>query len=281
VLRSGSKLRTFIAVTSILLASLTLLSTSIHPSENRQGHWYESVFFEILSPFQRGVTYARVSIGSAFNRYVNLVHVAEENALLKKTKQQLETQVLAYRELIDQNNRLKKLLEFKATKPWKTIAARVIAHNPQAEFRLLTLNRGRKDGLTKRMPVIAPDGLVGQIYRLGRHTAQVLLLTDLTSSVDARLPDTGARGLIKGRVMTAQWDRRYFMTAIEYVDRKAKLTLGSVVLSSGFDGVFPAGIPIGIVHRVKENSYGIFQDAEVIPLVDFVALREVLVVTDW
>lgn len=279
--RYSSRLKIILAVVITLLVTLILLSVSVKTRADREGRWYETLFLGALSPFQKGATYVHDKVGTLVHRYIYIVHVAEENDALKRNQQQLEAQLLRYRQLVEENNRLRELVAFQGSRTWHTVAARVIAHNPQAEFRLLTINRGRGSGLKKRMPVVSPDGLVGQIYRVGHSTSQVLLVTDPTSVVDARLAMTGARGLIRGRVMTTKWDRSYFLTALEYVDGASLVEKGAMAFTSGLDGVFPPGVPIGIVHKVKENSYGIFQDAEVVPLADLMSLREVLIVTDW
>jgi rod shape-determining protein MreC len=258
-----------------------LLSLTVGPPEDKESTWYEAIFFGVLSPFQRGTTFVGQNSKNIFNKYVLLMNVAEENLLLRQKQQQLEAQLLLLRKIGEENNRLRSLLKFKEARLWESVAARVIAHNPQAEFRLLTIDRGSQAGLKKRMPVVSSQGLIGQIYRVGRSSSQVLLLTDPTSAVDARLMDTRARGLIRGRVLSTKWDRNYFITALEYVDRISLISVGGMVLTSGLDGVFPEGIPIGTVREVHEDSYGIFQEAEVVPLTDFMALREVLVITEW
>lgn len=279
--RHSSRLRIVLLFIAVLIFTFTLLSISITPSENREGRWYETVFFAVLSPFQRATSAVGHNVGQLFKKYIYLVNVEEENQTLHQKQQQLEAQLLLNRRIIEENRRLRSLMGLRESRAWSTVAARVIAHNPQAEFRLMTIDQGSKQGLKKRMPVVSPQGLVGQIYRLGRNSAQVLLITDPSSAVDARLSEQGARGLIRGRVLTTQWDRNYFITALEYVDRVSRIPKGGLVMSTGLDDIFPEGIPIGVISQVKENSYGIFQEAEVVPLVDLMALREVLVITGW
>ncbi len=276
-----SRLRVIVVVAVVLIFTFTLLSVTVTPSENRDARWYEVVFFTALSPFQKTSTYLSGKVKGLFNSYVYLVHVAKDNQHLKDNQQNLESQLLLFRRIVTENIRLRALLEFQEAKAWTTVPALVIAHNPQAEFRLLTINRGYKSGLKRRMPVVTSQGLIGQVYRIGRTSAQVLLITDPTSAVDARLDETGARGLIRGRVLSTVWDRNYFVTALEYVDRVAQVPPGGMVVTSGLDGIFPVGIPIGVVRQVRENPYGIFQEADVLPLADPMGAQEVLVVTDW
>jgi len=214
-------------------------------------------------------------------RYIYLVEVSAENQALTENNQQLEYKALLFQKVMEENSRLRAMLVYKQNTPWKTMAAQVIAHNPRAEFRMLTINRGEKDGVRRRMPVVAPQGLVGQVYRVGPHASSVLLITDPTSAVDARINETGARGLIKGRVMGAEWQRSYFMTALEFVDRASLVRTGGLVMTTGLDGVFPEGIPIGEISQINEDDLGLFKEAAVMPKVELMAVREVLVILRW
>jgi len=66
----------------------------------------------------------------------------------------------------------------------------------------------------------------------------------------------------------------------KYVLRKVEIDRGDVVVSSGFDGIFPKGLRIGSVTDVSKSRAGIFQNVKVEPFVDFTRLEEVLVITD-
>lgn len=268
-------------VSIALIFTFTLFSMTVDRSVDREGTWYETLFLGAVSPIQRGTTYASQKIKGIWNNYIDLVDVAEENQLLKQKQKDLESKLLLFGQLVGENNRLRELLKFQKYKGWESVPAHVIAHNPQAEFCLLTIDQGHNAGLMKKMPVISSRGLVGQIYRVGQDSAQVLLLTDPTSAVDARLDGTEARGLIRGRVLTTKWDRRHFIAAMEYLDHVLPISVGGMVVSSGLDGVFPEGVPIGTIQSITKDSYGIFQEAEVLPLTNFMTLREVLVITNW
>ncbi len=281
MVQQRSRLQITLFSAAALLFLLTLLSLTVHPPEDRTASWYETIFFGALSPLQKGATFIGRSAKDLVADYVNLVHVAADNRQLKQQVSSLESQLLLYRSVVDENRRLRSLLKYQQEKPWTTLAARIVAYSPQAEFRLVTINKGSRDGLKKRMPVISEKGLIGQIYRLGYSSAQVLLITDPTSAVDARLLDTGARGLIRGRILTTELNRNFFITGLEYIDREALVKIGSLVVTSGLDKVFPAGIPIGLVKKVNEDSLGFFKHAEVLPLSNFLSLRDVLVVTEW
>ena len=121
------------------------------------------------------------------------------------------------------------------------------------------------------MPVVVPEGVVGQVVDVSVGYSKVLLLIDPNSAIDALCQRTRARGIIKGGSNKK--------CAFEYVLRKNDVRVGDVILSSGLDGVYPKGIRIGRVSSVVKRNSGIFQTVEVEPYVNFDKLEEVLVVT--
>ena len=66
---------------------------------------------------------------------------------------------------------------------------------------------------------------------------------------------------------------------LQYIDRRAEINYGDVVVTSGMGGIFPKGIPIGMVVSVSKKTYGIFQEAMVQPTIDFGRLEEVYIIT--
>jgi cell shape-determining protein MreC len=110
----------------------------------------------------------------------------------------------------------------------------------------------------------------GYTPRLGR--AMVQLTVDPQSRLDVRIPRTGARGILRG----TGWDRSY-STRIQYVGASPLITAGDLVVTSGVDGRFPPGLPVGRVIAVKDQP-GQEPLVTVRPAVDFGKLKRVLVV---
>jgi rod shape-determining protein MreC len=122
------------------------------------------------------------------------------------------------------------------------------------------------------MPVVASAGVVGRVQRVFGRYADVLLAADPKSSIDVVVPRTGGRGVVKG----IPGDNRY-RTRIEYLLRKDEVAEGDLVVTSGLGGTFPRHLPIGKIVKIARRDYGLYQEAEVEPLVDFGKLTEVLV----
>jgi rod shape-determining protein MreC len=97
----------------------------------------------------------------------------------------------------------------------------------------------------------------------------VLLVSDHNSGVDALVQRTRARGIVQGTVDAG--------CALKYVKRTEDVQVGDDLVTSGLDGIFPKGLPIGRVVAIDKRGQGLFQSAEVAPRVAFEQLEEVLV----
>ncbi len=188
----------------------------------------------------------------------------------------LHTRLLEYenvqnqnRELVLENQRLKKLLHFSPTLPDSYVAARIIGRDPSPWFQTVIIDRGRADGVGKASPVIVAEGIVGRVIAAGKHFSKVLLITDRSSAVDALVQDSRVRGMVRG----GNRDECSFV----YTLRNDPVSPGEVIVSSGLDQVFPKGLVIGRILHVKKEHSRLFQDITIETSVDFDTLEEVLV----
>ena len=106
---------------------------------------------------------------------------------------------------------------------------------------------------------------------MGRY-ANVTLIVDARSNVDAMIERTGARGILHGT-----GERNRYAAQIEYLQRTDDVRVGDTVVTSGLGCRFPAGLLLGRVSAVTRQDFGLWQVVEVTPAVDFSRLDEVLV----
>jgi rod shape-determining protein MreC len=139
---------------------------------------------------------------------------------------------------------------------------------------LLTIDRGSDDGIAPMMPVVVAEGVVGRVHSAAGATAEVLVLTDLNSSVAVRVERTRARANVRGM-------GKPDLCRLDYALRTEDIIEGDPLVTSGTDGVFPRGLPVGKVTKLERRAHGLFQDARVVPAVDVTRLEEVLVLTLW
>lgn len=239
--------------------------------------WFDKPLVLMASPVTGGFLYLRDAVGWIFHRYFFLVGLDRENEKLRRQMESMALRETVNRDLAAENERLLKLLNLEKNLTGEWVTARILSHPPIGPYRVLTVNKGSGDGVRKRAPVVSAFGLVGQVARVWTDRCEVLLITDPTSAVDGRLERTGARGLIVGKVVKMEMDRELFIGAFEYLSRTTELQEGETVVTSGLDGIYQPGIPIGTVVAKDNKKFDIFQQADVVPATDFYKLREVAI----
>ncbi len=202
----------------------------------------------------------------------------EENSALHRQLNDLVIKQVKLTEVETENRQLRALLQFSRENPLysfrgATVTGRIIGFQPDNIAHVVTIDIGAKQGIRKEMPVIAAEGLVGRILRVHARTSEVLLLIDPSSAVDAKVQESRAPGLVRGRGLEAP-----LMT---FVPQDATIRTGDIVLTSGIGGSFPSGLVIGQVSSVQRKDYGMYQEAVIRPTVDFQRLEQVLVITNF
>lgn len=235
---------------------------------------FSALVFGAFGEVQRLVGAAASSVGDAWRQYVALAGVQEENARLRARIDEIEIGLHEQRTLALRAERLETLLGMRARVPQRTLAAEVIAGDATSWFRTVTISRGRADGIAPDMAVLAPQGLVGRV--VGRppptaHAARVQLLVDRSAAAAAMIERSRAGGIVVGDDGV--------MLRMEYVSTLADVQVGDAVISSGLDGIYPKGFPIGEIVAV-ERGQGLYQVVRIRPAVDFSAVEEVLVVVE-
>jgi rod shape-determining protein MreC len=221
-------------------------------------------------PVLQGISAVTGGLRSVFDSYFNLLHTKRENAELKKRLSDLEIQNQRLAEVERENTRLRSILSFTRQQPNTFIAARVIGEDLKNWYRCVIIDKGKAAGLAERMPVITPRGLVGQIVEAQQWHSKVIVINDTNSSVDVYVEGKNTRGILEG---TGQSNLR-----MKYVRKIDEAEAGDKLITSGKDGVYPRGLPVGIITNVQRTRAGIFSDIDVMPYADFRRLDEVLVV---
>jgi rod shape-determining protein MreC len=262
------KYRSYILGGGILLAAFVFFSLNL---KNR-GHAnaFEKGVINLMAPLYGVVAQVNGFASDVWTDYLDLVAVRKENKQLRETVKILNTRLADAGESIQASDRLQKLLQLKSSLHVPVLAASVIGEDGSSWFRTIVIDRGSVDGLREGMPVVATDGVVGQLVRVAAGSSRVLLLTDHSSSIAALVQRSRARGVVKGSGAGR--------CAMEFTLHGEDVKVGDTVVTSGIGGIFPKGFPVGEVAMVKKGEYGIFQTIEVRPRVAMAKLEEVLVI---
>jgi len=257
-----------IALLGLLLLLTALLWYSVSIRQQHQTNFFETLVLRVTGPAQSGLTGAIKGVADVWERYLNLVDTAAYNRELLQENVALKSELNRLKEISLENERLRRLLEFKEEQSVKTLPARVIAEDASSWFRTVVIDKGSVDGVIEGMPIVVAEGVVGRVIRNGPHESRVLLITDAASAIATLVQDNRARGVCRGQGHLLSFD---------FVLRKEEINVGDPVITSGMGGVFPKGLLVGHVQSINRHEFGLFQTIEVAPAVDFPRLEEVLV----
>jgi rod shape-determining protein MreC len=263
----------------ILVAVLLLVPLGVffaHANAPAERSRLDRAVVWLATPIEKAIGWTLTGVMNAWNGYVALRGAHDRAGKLATELRTLELerqQLLAERA---EAERLRRLLAFAEETPERRyLGARVIGVRlGTAGRQVLTVDRGADDGIARMMPVVVAEGVVGRVSAVSGSSADVLVLTDSTSSIAVRVDRTRARANVRG-VGKPDGAR------LEYALRTEDMIEGDLLVTSGTDGVFPRGLPVGKVTQLNRTGHGLFQDARVVPAVDVTRLEEVLVVTSW
>lgn len=253
---------------AVIFGQILLISAQV--SSRRGVPVLEAVTFGVFAEVQRTISSGVSGVRRVWNGYVGLRHLKVENDALKQQLASAEVALQEQRALADRTRGLEQLLDLRDRSDLQLTAASIIGASVTPDFRTLTIDKGRRDGLRPDMAIIAPAGVVGRVVVPSARAAKVQLLIDRNAAAGALVERSRAQGVVVGN-----GDDRLRM---EYVSEASDLVVGDVVVTSGIDGIYPKGFVIGRVETVEKNGPS-FRRILVKPAVDFSTLEEVLVVT--
>lgn len=229
----------------------------------------EALILQVTAPAQAMVASVYRWGQDRVGDYIALVDVRRENLRLQEEVRVLRERIHSAREADLENRRLRRLLNLGERVRLSYRPARVIAYDPMSQYRTIRIDRGTEGGVLRGQAVVTDEGVVGRVLRAWAHHADVILITDTRSAVDSFIQRNRAQGVVEG---TGQGACR-----MKYLLRGSDVREGDVIVTSGFDGLFPRGLAIGIVRGGEPRGFGVSQETEVIPFVDLSRVEEVLV----
>ena len=214
-------------------------------------------------PFQTISTFMRNVMGLAQLQADN-VRLEQENIRLREWYQ------IAL--LLDSENKsLRELLNLEIDdEPYKHISARVIADAGNTYVKSLIVSVGRNEGVEKGNAVLSGDGLIGRIVEVGEKTSRILLVTDINSRVPVVIEDTGQHAVMAGT--------NGIKPKLIHLPLDSEISKGGRLITSGYGGMYPHGLPVGEAIDGVENTMGValFSNLDRIQIVRILQKRDML-----
>ena len=263
--------RARILIGVLLFVSLVLVTLDVRGGEGNLLDRLRGTATTVLSPIQDGVSTLTRPLGDGTSSVRELFRIRSENAELRQRVDELEERRRARTDLERENRELRDLLDIRDHADLDTVTARAVALAPSSFEWTITIDVGANDGVERDMPVINGDGLVGRVIQVTPQSSRVLLAIDPSFSAAARSGRTGEIGTMSGRGGDPM--------LMQPLDPSADVETGDEIVTSSYaGGVFPGGIPIGVVTDAGDPTARLTRTIQVLPYVDFTRLHHVHVV---
>lgn len=231
---------------------------------------------DALEPAQQALTTAAQDIAGQVEQSQSVEALLAQNAELERQVDSLMVENIRLQEVERENQLLRQLLNYTRNNPQfnyqtTSVLGRSTGVDPTNLLYFLYVDVGARQGIAKNMPVVTERGLVGRVSAVGPNTAQVLMLIDPSSAVNAIIQNSRATGIVRGNI-----DGTLVM---ERIPQNVTVNPGDIVLTSGLGGNFPAKIVIGQVTEVLQRDQDMFQVARIRSTVDFGKLETMLIIT--
>jgi len=207
----------------------------------------------VLYPLQMAALLPRDAIFGVGD-YFSSLSALEKQVRDLKQQQIASAQALQQAQLYNaENAQLRKLLDARERVPGKSLLAEILYDARDSSSRKIVLDRGIQQGVQLGLPVIDNQGVVGQVTRVFPFTAEVTLLTDKEQAIPVQVLRSGLRSVAYGRGQSGQLELRF--VAAQQTDN---VVVGDILITSGIDGVYPAGLAVARVTQVENNANGVF-----------------------
>jgi rod shape-determining protein MreC len=263
--------RNYLVLFVLIALSMIILTVHARESENGPIHSAQRVVMAVTTPIQSAVTTIVSPIKDGWDYLVHFGQLTRENRKLRKQLADLRTEVSSLKGLKAENTRLRKLVDFKNQNNLNVTTARVVGLPSSNWWSSVVIDKGLDNGIDSGMPAVSGGGLVGQVADVSKGSAKILLVNDAYSGVSAQVKRTGEVGVIRGQLKSSK-------LTLNYMSRDSTIRKGDLLYSSGLGGIFPKGIYIGRVSSVHQTAYGLYKTVEVLSPVDFVKLKEVMII---
>ena len=228
-----------------LALALALLITDLR---FRTLEWVRLAVATAAWPLQR-VAYLPIDAGGDVSNYFSRLSILiAENEQLRQRQLNTANLLLRQKHLEDENRRLRVLMEMKERHPVEGRIAEILyaARDPFA--RRVIIDKGTQQGIEAGQAVVDEIGVIGQVVRVFPLTSEVSLLTDKDQAIPIQVQRNGLRAVLEG-AGAGVMELRFLAT-------NAEVEVGDILITSGLDGVYLAGLPVAKVIEIdRSNSY--------------------------
>ncbi|HEY4369206.1 MAG TPA: rod shape-determining protein MreC [Steroidobacteraceae bacterium] len=201
--------------------------------------------------------------------FTDRVQLRSENEQLSESLRIARVKLLQFDSLSEENRRLRGIREASKGIADRTLIAEIIRVDVDPFRHRVRINKGSADGVFKEQPVLDAFGIIGQVTRVYRTTSEVILISDSEHAVPVQVNRNGIRTIAVGI-------GDIHRLSLPYLTIESDVKVGDLLVSSGLDGIFPAGYPVASITKVERDPAETFAVVDAKPLAELDRSREVL-----
>jgi rod shape-determining protein MreC len=255
------------AVLVTVLVMCVLILSAQAPGRGGRGTVLQSWILTLSAPLASAVSAVSQGVSGAVQSTGELFTARSENERLRRDLEARDRELFRLRAEARQTAEERRLVSEGAALPGIAGSVPILLLERRAGVYSALVGAGAEDGVVAGSPLAVPAGLVGRIVVVGRSVSRAQLLLDASAAAGARIARTGELGVVRG-------DGRGAMT-LNNIATTSSVARGDVIESAGIDGIYPRGVPIGVVESVERGSK-MFLQIGVAPSADFARLTDVL-----
>lgn len=262
--KQGASARVKVVFFAILSIALLLVDSRINSLVR-----VRQVVGTALYPLQMLVLMPRDALKQVNSYFASGSELQKELSNLKHQQIRQTQDLQKSAMLASENAHLRRLLELQERTPGKSLTADILYDARDEYVRKIVLSKGSQHGVALGQPVIDERGVVGQVTRVFPLTSEVTLLTDKNQAIPVQVERSGMRSVITGRGRSAYLDMR--------VTSNADIKLGDILVTSGLDGIYPAGLQVAKVAQVESKASTTFEVVLCTPLAGIEQHKQLLI----
>lgn len=201
----------------------------------------------VVAPLQRLANAPAEMIGRTGGFFVTQAHMQNENAVLVQRQLLLSAQLQRMQAMQTENAYLRKMLGVRQQRGERVVAAEIVYAGRDPFSQKIIVDKGSNHNVKAGQPAIDDVGVVGQVTRVYPFSSEITLLIDKDQALPVEIVRNGARAIAFGHGQDGTLE-------LPFMAANADIQNGDVLVTSGIDGVYPAGLPVAVVSKIERNS---------------------------
>lgn len=200
-----------------------------------------------ISPLQRLANSPAELLDQTGNFFVTQARLQNENALLRQRQLVQSAQLQRMQAMQAENDHLRKMLSITPPSGETIIAAEIMYAGRDPFSQKIIVDKGSNHRVQPGQPAIDDIGVIGQVTRVYPFSSEITLVTDKDQAVPVEIVRNGARAIAFGHGQDGTLE-------LPFMAANADVQNGDVLVTSGIDGIYPAGLPVAVVTKIERNA---------------------------